>query len=109
MARAKAVLESAAPLIPPRATLPALREAAAACQACDLWRRGTQTVFGEGAKRAVAMFVGETLYFLRSKDFLRYLLDEERIDFPELGACVEAWKRRHEPKRPLLALPCGEE
>src|SRR5439155_8959104 len=29
------------------------------CRACDLWRRGTQTVFGEGAARAEIMFVGE--------------------------------------------------
>jgi DNA polymerase len=27
--------------------------------ACDLYKRGTQTVFGEGARRAAAMFVGE--------------------------------------------------
>jgi DNA polymerase len=30
-----------------------------ACQACDLWKRGTQTVFGEGARQAEVMFVGE--------------------------------------------------
>jgi uracil-DNA glycosylase family protein len=59
MAPAKAVLETAAPLIPPRPTLTSLRAAAAECKACDLWRRGTQTVFGEGARRAAAMFVGE--------------------------------------------------
>jgi DNA polymerase len=56
---AKAVLETAAPLIPPRPTLASLRQAAAECKACDLWRRGTQTVFGEGARHAAAMFVGE--------------------------------------------------
>jgi DNA polymerase len=60
MARAKAApLESAAPLIPPRPTLVSLREAARGCTACDLYKRGTQTVFGEGARHAVAMFVGE--------------------------------------------------
>ena len=59
MAPAKAVLETAAALVPPRPTLASLREAAAACQACDLWKRGTQTVFGEGARRAAAMFIGE--------------------------------------------------
>jgi uracil-DNA glycosylase len=53
------VLETAAPLIPPRPTLARLREAAAGCQACDLWKRGTQTVFGEGPAPADAMFVGE--------------------------------------------------
>jgi uracil-DNA glycosylase family protein len=51
--------ESAAPLIPPKPTLPRLREAAAGCKACDLWERGTQTVFGAGARPARAMFVGE--------------------------------------------------
>jgi DNA polymerase len=59
MARAPAVLSTAAPLVPPRPTLPALREAAATCRACDLWRRGTQTVFGEGPRSADVMFVGE--------------------------------------------------
>jgi uracil-DNA glycosylase family protein len=29
------------------------------CRACDLWRTGTQTVFGEGSSRAAVMFVGE--------------------------------------------------
>jgi len=48
-----------APLIPPRPTLTALRKAAAGCRACDLWKRGTQTVFGEGARHAQVMFVGE--------------------------------------------------
>jgi uracil-DNA glycosylase family protein len=50
---------TAAPLIPPKPTLPALREAAADCRACHLWRLGTQTVFGEGRKSSVLMFVGE--------------------------------------------------
>ena len=50
--RGKRHPESAAPLIPPRPTLPKLRAAAAVCRACDLWRRGTQTVFGEGARSA---------------------------------------------------------
>jgi DNA polymerase len=59
MPRATAALPTAAPLIPARPTLPALRHAAAGCRACDLWRRGTQTVFGEGPREADAMFVGE--------------------------------------------------
>ena len=50
---------SAADLIPDRPSLPSLREAAADCQACDLWKRGTQTVFGEGRRRAKVMFIGE--------------------------------------------------
>jgi len=39
--------------------LPSLRAAARDCRACDLWKCGTQTVFGEGAPRARVMFVGE--------------------------------------------------
>lgn len=46
-------------LIPPRPTLPAVRAAAKDCTACDLYKRGTQTVFGEGARRAEILFVGE--------------------------------------------------
>ena len=36
-----------------------VRAAAKDCQACDLWRLGTQTVFGEGRPRANLMLVGE--------------------------------------------------
>jgi DNA polymerase len=50
---------SAADLIPKQLTLPALKTAAADCQACDLWERGTQTVFGDGRRRSAVMFVGE--------------------------------------------------
>ena len=54
----KSSQHSAAELIPPRATLGSLRAAAADCKACDLWKLGTQTVFGEGRRRMV-MFIGE--------------------------------------------------
>jgi uracil-DNA glycosylase len=50
---------SAARLVPERPTLPRLRDAAADCKACDLWKTGTQTVFGEGTKNAEIVFVGE--------------------------------------------------
>src|ERR687896_764226 len=52
-------VETAAPLVPERPTLGKLREAAAGCTACPLHLTGTQTVFGEGQKRAQFMFVGE--------------------------------------------------
>ena len=42
-----------------RQSLGEAREAAAACQACELWERGTQTVFGEGPAPATVMLVGE--------------------------------------------------
>ena len=58
MARARATT-SAANFLPAELSLPALREAAAGCKGCDLWRVGTQTVFGEGPESAGVMFVGE--------------------------------------------------
>src|SRR5256885_9535506 len=39
--------------------MPLLREAAATCRGCDLYKNATQTVFGEGVKTAELMFVGE--------------------------------------------------
>jgi uracil-DNA glycosylase family protein len=39
--------------------LNALRKQAAGCRRCDLWKRGTQTVFGEGPSGARVMLVGE--------------------------------------------------
>jgi uracil-DNA glycosylase family protein len=52
-------VSAAVGLIPERPTLPKLREAAADCRACPLWENATQTVFGEGLKRARVMLVGE--------------------------------------------------
>ncbi|HYZ76882.1 MAG TPA: UdgX family uracil-DNA binding protein [Gaiellaceae bacterium] len=51
--------ESAAAYVPERPTLDRLREAAAGCRGCHLWERATQTVFGEGARAAEVMFIGE--------------------------------------------------
>ena len=51
--------DSAAEFFPSRKSLKAFRDAAADCKACDLWKRGTQTVFGEGTRRAEVFFVGE--------------------------------------------------
>jgi uracil-DNA glycosylase family protein len=53
------VPNDASPLIPDRGGVKALREAAASCRACPLWRDATQTVFGAGAARAAVMLVGE--------------------------------------------------
>ena len=49
----------ATPFLPERRTLKQLREAAAGCRGCHLWRNATQTVFGEGMKKARVMLVGE--------------------------------------------------
>jgi len=52
--------EYARPAQPPDTlSLAAVREAAAHCTACHLYKLGTQTVFGEGPKRAAMMLVGE--------------------------------------------------
>jgi DNA polymerase len=50
---------SAADFLPARLSLRSLREASAGCRGCHLWRVGTQTVFGEGAKSSRLMLVGE--------------------------------------------------
>ena len=50
---------SAADFLPERLSLTALRAASRGCTACPLWRTGTQTVFGEGLKRARLLLVGE--------------------------------------------------
>jgi uracil-DNA glycosylase len=49
----------ATPYLPDRLSLKALREAAADCRGCHLWRPATQTVFGEGRKSSRLMIVGE--------------------------------------------------
>ncbi len=43
----------------PANELETLREEAAACRACPLWKDATQTVFGEGPPHAPIMLVGE--------------------------------------------------
>src|ERR671934_1761823 len=59
MPRQLSLDDTAAPLVPDPPSLPKLRETAAGCTACDLHKTGTQTVFGEGARSADVMFVGE--------------------------------------------------
>jgi uracil-DNA glycosylase family protein len=85
-------MNSAATLISQFSTLSKVREAAADCQTCDLWRTGTQTVFGEGGTQAEVMFVGE-----QPGD------QEDRVGRPFVGpagqlldrALVEAGIERH--------------
>ena len=45
--------------IPSQPTVDALRDAAARCTGCDLYKDATPTVFGEGPERAQIMLVGE--------------------------------------------------
>ena len=56
---AEAEPNDATPFLPERRSLKALREAAAHCRGCHLWRGTTQTVFGEGRKASRLMLVGE--------------------------------------------------
>jgi DNA polymerase len=51
--------QAVAQLLPDDRSLDALKEAAAGCRACDLWEKGTQTVFGEGPPQARVVMVGE--------------------------------------------------
>jgi len=50
---------SAAEFIPPDPTIPKLKAAAETCTGCDLYKRATQTVFGEGPAQARVVMVGE--------------------------------------------------
>ena len=50
---------SAASFIPAKLTVPTLQEAAASCTGWDLYKRATQTVFGEGAGHAEIILLGE--------------------------------------------------
>jgi DNA polymerase len=50
---------SALDFFPEKISYTSLREASKGCMGCDLYKIGTQTVFGEGDVRAAVMFVGE--------------------------------------------------
>jgi probable DNA metabolism protein len=50
---------ASAAFVPAARQLPVLRDAAAACRACDLAACATRTVFGEGPQHARLMLVGE--------------------------------------------------
>jgi DNA polymerase len=50
---------SAAPFVPQDPTLTKLRSASKTCKGCELYKVGTQTVFGEGPNDARIVFVGE--------------------------------------------------
>ena len=56
--RSKSV--TAAAFLPERLSLTQLREAVQRCRGCELYRNATQAVFGEGARHAAVMLVGET-------------------------------------------------
>jgi DNA polymerase len=59
MARKVDEYPTAEAFMPAKITLETLREAAAGCQGCPLYKLGTQTVFGEGLKQSRVMMIGE--------------------------------------------------
>ncbi|HYX54127.1 MAG TPA: UdgX family uracil-DNA binding protein [Candidatus Limnocylindrales bacterium] len=56
---AKQVYPTANAFMPGKIKLDTLRVAASGCKGCDLYKRGTQTVFGEGSRHARVLLVGE--------------------------------------------------
>lgn len=59
MAPANGQVGGAAPYVPVGAGLDGLRQANAGCRGCTLFRRATQTVFGERDATAGVVLVGE--------------------------------------------------
>src|ERR1700759_3369825 len=49
----------ASAFVPHKPTIQNLREAARKCKGCDLWKKATQTGFGEGEPRPSVMLIGE--------------------------------------------------
>jgi len=56
---AKNPAPAAAPPLPIAKSIDAARSRAKNCQACDLYKHATQTVFGDGARKPRIVFVGE--------------------------------------------------
>lgn len=50
---------SASEYLPESRTLAALQTAAQQCKGCDLYKHATQTVFGEGSRKAKVILIGE--------------------------------------------------
>ncbi len=50
---------TAAAFLPEKLNLTNLRRTSETCRGCDLWKHATQTVFGEGLKRARVIMIGE--------------------------------------------------
>jgi len=55
----KGEVPSAKPWIPEHATLPVMATAVQQCEGCDLYKKATQAVFGEGPKRSTVVLIGE--------------------------------------------------
>src|SRR4051812_10340387 len=117
----KADVPTAAPFVPPSRNLGVLKTASQGCRGCDLWKLGTQTVFGEGKPRAKVMFVGEQpgdREDLAGKPFvgpagklLDRALDEAGIDRNEVYVtnAVKHFKWTERGKRRIHQRPNGTE
>jgi len=57
--RRKTAVQAELPLVVKTQDLESLARAAKNCRNCDLWKLGTQTVFGEGSLNARVFFIGE--------------------------------------------------
>ena len=107
--------------LPERRTMTALKEAAADCQGCSLYRDATQTVFGEGPRSAEVIMVGEQpgdREDLAGKPFvgpagrlLSESLEEAGIDRREVYVtnAVKHFKFERRGKRRIHRRPAAEE
>jgi len=112
---------TAAEFLPARRSLTALKKAAAGCRGCPLYRDATQTVFGEGRRRAPLMLVGEQPGDLEDQEgrpfvgpagkLLRELLAEAEIpsDYLYLTNAVKHFKWTPRGKKRLHAKPSARE
>jgi uracil-DNA glycosylase len=112
---------SAEQFLPERRTMAALKEAAADCQGCSLYRNATQTVFGEGPRSAEVIMVGEQpgdREDLAGKPFvgpagrlLSESLEEAGIDRREVYVtnAVKHFKFERRGKRRIHRRPAAEE
>jgi DNA polymerase len=101
----------------PRRTLSVVRREAKVCRRCELWKRGTQTVFGDGRAGARLMLVGEQpgdAEDLEGKPFvgpagrlLRQALEEAGIDLRDvyLTNAVKHFKWEPRGKRRIHKKP----
>jgi uracil-DNA glycosylase family protein len=101
-------------------SLAALRREAAGCRRCDLWKLGTQTVFGEGRRQGL-MLVGEQPGDVEDREgrpfvgpagtLLREILDEVGIDDGDVYVtnAVKHFKWRPKGKRRIHDKPSWSE
>jgi DNA polymerase len=112
----------ATPFLPDRLSMRGLREAAAGCRGCDLWKDATQVVFGAGPVRSARlMLVGEQPGDREDREgepfvgpagrVLDRALDEAGIERREtyVTNAVKHFKWRAAGKRRLHQAPNAEE